>query len=58
MSETYQSCKGNTFIFHLFDEQDTIRIGLTSRLVYPSVNREDLKGLADFILKYLENKYD
>lgn len=55
MNETYQSYKGDTFIFHLFDEKDTIRIGLSSSLVYPSVNRDELKGLADFILQYLEN---
>ena len=56
MNETYQSYKGDTFIFHLFDEKDTIRIGLSSSLVYPSVNRDELKGLADLIYKYLENK--
>lgn len=56
MNETYQSYKGNTFIFHLFDEKDAIRICLSSRLVYPSVNRYELRELADFILQYLENK--
>ena len=55
MNETYQSYKGDTFIFHLFDEKDTIRISLSSSLVYPSVNRDELKGLADLIYKYLEN---
>jgi hypothetical protein len=55
MNETYQSYKGDTFIFHLFDEKDTIRIGLASSLVYPSVNRYELRELADFILQYLEN---
>jgi hypothetical protein len=55
MEETYQSYKGDTFIFHLFDEKDTIRIGLSSKLVYPTVDKDELRGLADFINKYLEN---
>jgi hypothetical protein len=55
MEKAYQSYYGKDFTFHLFHEKDAINIGLASSYVYPPVNRQELKDLAEFILKYLEN---
>lgn len=53
---TFQTMKGSNFIFHLFDDKDGVRIALSSDYVYPPTNKDELKELADFIYKYLENK--
>lgn len=53
-TENYQSLHGQQFIFHLFNEDQTIRIGLSSNYVYAPVNKSELKDLAEFILNYLE----
>lgn len=47
---------GENFVFHLFKNDGEYLIGMGSEYVYPYASKEDLKGLADFILKYLENK--
>jgi hypothetical protein len=53
MEKAYQSYYGRDFTFHLFHEKDTTNIGLASSYVYPPVNKQELKELAEFILKYL-----
>lgn len=54
MEKAYQSYYGKDFTFHLFHEKDTTNIGLASSYVYPPINKQELKNLADFIYKYLE----
>ncbi len=46
---------GENFVFHLFNNDGEYLIGMGSEYVYPYASKEDLKGLAEFILKYLEN---
>lgn len=53
--ENLQSYNGKNFIVHLFNEDDASKIGFSSSYVYPTVDKNELKELADFILKYLEN---
>lgn len=54
--EQYHSYHGDNFIFHLLKEDDKIHMNLSSKLVYPVVNKVELKDLAQFILNYLENQ--
>lgn len=48
------------FQFHIMNSKEGLQIGCSSNpeksYVYPPVNKDDLKGLADFIYNYLENK--
>lgn len=53
IKETY---RGKNFIFHLFDKDGKTTIGLASDNVYPAIDKNELKGLVEFILKYLENE--
>lgn len=50
---------GKYFSFEILTQKDCIDIGLTSRnqfdMQYQSVDKDELKGLADFIYNYLEN---
>ena len=48
--------KGENFVFHLFDDHGQLIMGLSSDYVYPYVEKDELKELAEFILQYLENK--
>lgn len=49
-----QKCSGDNFTFFIFDEQNSLYIGLSSEYVYPSVNREELQRLADSIIDFLK----
>lgn len=46
--------KGENFVFHLFNDHGQLIMGLSSDYVYPYVEKDELKKLAEFILKYLE----
>lgn len=52
--KTKNTFTGEHFIFHLFNDHGQLIMGLSSDYVYPYASKEDLKGLAEFILQYLE----
>lgn len=54
MSNT-EKYKGQHFIFHIINDHGQLAISMSSDYVYPYVEKDDLKQLAEFILNYLEN---
>lgn len=53
--ETKKTYSGQHFFLHLFEEDGKISMDLASEYVYPPINKNELKDLAEFITKYLEN---
>ncbi len=49
---------GQHFIFHLIKEGENISMTLSSDYVYPTVDKFELKELADFICNTLEINND
>jgi|688.fasta_scaffold32642_14 hypothetical protein len=45
---------GKDFIFHIMKEDEQLLIALSSKYVYPPVDKFELKKLADFIYKIIE----
>lgn len=47
------------FQFHIMNDKEGLHIGCSSNpdkyYVYPPTNKDELRGLAEFILKYLED---
>lgn len=55
--EIKESYRGKNFIFHLSDKDGKTTIGLASDYVYPSVDKNELKELVEFLNKSIvENK--
>lgn len=55
---TFQNENFNLHIFHkgmLYQDYYGLMFSPTKNLVNPPISKEELKGLADFIYKYLEN---
>lgn len=54
-NETYLA---EYFIFRIFNDENGESVGLASNsdkfYVYPPTNKDELKGLAEFILRYLD----
>jgi hypothetical protein len=57
--ETFKSECLNIHLFHegiMYEDKYGIMFGPTKGHAHPPISREELKGLADFINNYLENK--
>lgn len=52
MSHKYET---PNFIFHIFEDNGEITIGLASNYVYPPTNKNELKNLIEFIGKHLDD---
>jgi hypothetical protein len=46
---------GQHFLFHIVKEDGDISITLSSEYVYPTMDKFELKELADFIYNFIDN---
>jgi len=55
---TFRADSFNLHLFHkgmMFTDNYGLMLGCTKNYAHPPISREELKGLADFIYKYLEH---